>query len=294
MGGGDPLTMLRRFIRLEPAYMHLSLTTNLNNSQLDSVRTIYKGAMEERAALVPMLRKLMAGPQNQDSPEGEDLQGKAMAIEPAAEQKLRAVLTPAQAREFAAWRMADAPPFMRKGGPKATEPAVGRSAFVYIDPNNGEPQLYDFVNIPSRSGGWKVHFGKDAPLKGMTGIDLIFEASERWIFAEPFAYEMHRRAGLAAPHTDFVRLSVDGQQLGYYLLIEQPNKAFLRRNGLRDDGNLYKANWAGRGIAGQNEKRTNVHGTHDDLLQLIEQLEAPRPILTNSGNSSSASSMLKK
>ena len=67
-----------------------------------------------------------------------------------------------------------------------------------------------------------------------------------------------------------------GGQLGYYLLIEQPNKAFLRRNGLRDDGNLYKANWAGRGIAGQNEKRTNVHGTHDDLLQLIDQLESTK------------------
>jgi hypothetical protein len=44
-------------------------------------------------------------------------------------------------------------------------------------------------------------------------------------------------------------------------LIEQPNKAFLRRNKLRDDGNLYKANWTGQGLVGQNEKRTNLHST---------------------------------
>jgi hypothetical protein len=117
------------------------------------------------------------------------------------------------------------------------------------------PQLFDFVHIPERSGGWKVQFGKDHPWNGMTVIDLIFEESDRWLLAEPLAYDLHRRAGLAACRTDFLRLNVDGQPAGYYLLIEQPNKAFLRRNGLRDDGNMYKANWVGNGLTGQHDKR---------------------------------------
>jgi hypothetical protein len=274
--GRDPATMLRQFIRLEPAYAHLTLNTNIDAAKWVALRLPFQAAMQEREALLPQLRKLMGGPRDQDSREGEDLEGRAMAIEPRLDRKLTTLLTSAQAREFAGWRQADAPPFMGKGGPKPADSVVGRSAFVYVDPKNGEPKLYDFVHAPNRSGGWKIHFGKDAPLNGMTGIDLIFEASERWVLAEPLAYELHRRAGLAAPLTDFVRLWVDGDAQGYYLLIEQPNKAFLRRNGLHDDGNLYKANWAGRGLAGQNEKRTNLHSTHDDLIQLVEQLESSK------------------
>jgi hypothetical protein len=274
--GGDPATMLRQFIRLEPAYLHLALNTNLTAGQLTAIRDIYRTGIQERDSLVPQLRKLMAAGPNGAGPEGEDFQGKAMAIEPGVDQKLRGVLTPAQERQFAAWRQADAPPFMRKGGPKPTEAALGKGAFIYVDPKDPEPKLYDFVHVPSRSGGWKVHFGKDSPFRGMTGIDLIFESTERWVLAEPFAYELHHRAGLAAPLTDFVRLWVDGRPLGFYLLIEQPNKAFLRRNGLREDGNLYKANYTGRGLVGQNEKRTNLHSSSDDLVELVGQLESTR------------------
>jgi hypothetical protein len=274
--GPDPSIMLRRIIRLEPAYLHLALNTNLSPTQLARVRDVYQAALQQRDALVPKVRKLMTGQRDGNGADEEDLQTQAFAIEPAVDQKLKTVLAPAVARQFAAWRLADAPPFMRKGGAKPTEAALGKSAFVYVDPNESEPKLYDFVHVPSRSGGWKVHFGKEATLHGMSSIDLIFESSDRWVLAEPLAYQLHHRAGLAAPLTDFVRLWVDGQPMGYHLLIEQPNKAFLRRNGLREDGNLYKANWTGRGLVGQNEKRTNLHSTYDDLVHLVDQLEATK------------------
>jgi hypothetical protein len=66
---------------------------------------------------------------------------------------------------------------------------------------------------------------------------------------------------------------VDGQPAGYYLLIEQVNKAFFRNNQMRDDGNLYKANWTGSGLVGQHDKHINRHTGHDDLVQLVERLE---------------------
>jgi hypothetical protein len=92
------------------------------------------------------------------------------------------------------------------------------------------------------------------------------------VLAEPLAYEFYRRTGQAVPHTEFVRLTVDGQPLGYHLLIEQPNKSFLRRNGLRDDGNLYKANWRGRGLTGQHEKRVSATPGHEDLIRLVDEV----------------------
>ena len=70
----------------------------------------------------------------------------------------------------------------------------------------------------------------------------------------------------AACRTDFIRTWIDGRPMGYHLLIEQPNKAFLRHNGLRADGNLYKCQWFGQGVVGQHEKKTHIHEGHGDLV----------------------------
>jgi hypothetical protein len=271
--GNDPALMLRQFIPLEPHYLHLATSTNITTAQFESLRELYRDAIQHRDALVPEVRKVMSSQGEQNQAEGEKLQAKAMAIPAAVDEKLKKILTRAQAKQFAAWRMEDMPSFMRHGRDKPPKPSRGEAAFVLVEPQSPEPKLFDFVQIPDRSGGWKVHFGKDQPWNGMTVIDLIFEASDRWLLSEPLAYDLYRRAGVAACRTDFMRLTVDGQPAGYYLLIEQVNKAFLRHNGLRDDGNLYKANWVGNGLVGQNEKHINRHTGHDDLIELVNQLE---------------------
>jgi hypothetical protein len=271
--GNDPALMLRQFIRLEPDYLHLAISSNITTAQFESLRVLYRDAIQQRDALVPEVRKLMSGQREENQAEGEKLQAKAMAIPAAVEEKLKKILTPGQARQFSAWQMAELPSFMRQGRSKPPKQARGDAALVLVEPQAREPKLFDFVQIPERSGGWKVHLGKDQPWNGMTVIDLIFEASDRWLLSEPLAYDLYRRAGLAACRTDFFRLIVDGQPAGYYLLIEQVNKAFLRNNGLRDDGNLYKANWVGNGLVGQHQKHINRHTGHDDLIELANQLE---------------------
>jgi CotH kinase protein/Lamin Tail Domain len=148
----------------------------------------------------------------------------------------------------------------------------GNSAFVYVDAKTGQPELFDFVSIPPRGGGYKVHFHKDHTLDGMTTINLIFEGEDRFVLAEPLAYEVYRKAGNAACRTDFVRTWVDGKPLGYQLLIEQPNKAFLKSHGLPTDGNMYKCVWFGSGVVGAHEKKTHVQEGHDDVVKLVEQL----------------------
>src|SRR5207237_437177 len=82
----------------------------------------------------------------------------------------------------------------------------------------------------------------------------------------------YRKAGNAACRTDIVRTWVDGQALGFQLLIEQPNKGFLRYNQLKPGGNLYKCVWFGNGLVGTHEKKTHVHEGHDDLVKLVEKL----------------------
>src|SRR5213078_678280 len=144
-------------------------------------------------------------------------------------------------------------------------PGRGKSAFVYIDQKSGEPKLFDFISIGPRSGGQRVRFHNDHMLGDMRTIVLIYESMDRWVLAEPLAYDVYRKAGNAACRTDFVRTWIDGRPIGYQLLIEVPNKSFLRHNNLRADGNMYKCQWFGFGVIGQHEKKTNVHGGHDDL-----------------------------
>lgn len=162
------------------------------------------------------------------------------------------------------------------GGQKFGDPiqeasGPGNSAFVYVPPE-GPIQVFDFVQARPRAGGWKVHFLKDQLLNGMSGINLIFESSPRWVLAEALAYELYRRAGVLTEQAGHYRLTVDGRPQGYHLMVEQPNKTFLARNQRSDKGNLYKILWYQQGIENQYEKKTNPLNGHGDIKSLIENL----------------------
>lgn len=148
----------------------------------------------------------------------------------------------------------------------------GCGALLYVPMDGSEPETFDYVHIITRFDGYKVHFQKDRPLKEMTGINVIVENSTRWLLAEPLSYVVYRLAGVPAPLTEHVRLTMDGRLRGFHLVIEQPNETFLRRNGRNASGNLYKLVWYGQGIIGQHEKKTNPSSSYDDLVGLIEEL----------------------
>ncbi len=161
-------------------------------------------------------------------------------------------------------------------GPAPQRIARGNSAFVWVDQKTGEPKLFDFINVTPRGGGIKVRFHKDRMLGEYRTINLIYEYMDRFALAESLAYEVYRKAGIAAPNTDFVRTWIDGRPIGFQLMIEQPNKAFLRRNELRSDGNLYKAQWMGGSVVARHEKKTHVHEGHDDVVKLVAELNKTR------------------
>jgi spore coat protein CotH len=134
--------------------------------------------------------------------------------------------------------------------------------------------VFDFVHITERSAGYKVHFQKDRPLHGMTTANVIFEYNDRFVMAEPLAFELYRRLGNAACQTDFVRLTLNGHPLGYHLLFEQVNGSFLDRNQIKSGGELYKMLWYGLGIEGQHEKQDHPDRNHRDLVKLLDALNA--------------------
>ncbi|MBY0229798.1 MAG: CotH kinase family protein [Gemmataceae bacterium] len=155
--------------------------------------------------------------------------------------------------------------------PSPAPPPRGTSAYVHVD-TAGKARLFDFIHVTPRNGGRKVRFHKDRPLDGMRTINLIHEHVDRFALSEHLSMRVHALAGNAAPRTGFVRTWIDGSPIGYQLLVEQPNKAYLKRHGLHANGNLYKANWTGWTITGRHEKKTNTRTGHDDLLKLVADL----------------------
>ncbi|MFO0897393.1 MAG: CotH kinase family protein [Pirellulales bacterium] len=154
---------------------------------------------------------------------------------------------------------------------------LGRSALVHVAANSTEGTLFDHIHAIPRThrpgSGFILHFQKDRAFNGQTAASLLFEGIEQSLVAESLAYDLYRRAGNAAPLTEFMRLTVDGQPRGTHLLIERPNKGFLRRNKIDPGGNLYKIIWYGNGLIGTHEKKTNVQGGHEDLEHIVARLD---------------------
>ena len=158
----------------------------------------------------------------------------------------------------------------------APVPNRGKAAFVWMPTNGGPVQVFDHLRITRRSGGYKIRLFKDTPIEEMTTLNVIFEGRPRWLLSEPLSYEVLERAGVASPRTDFVRLWVDQRPVGYHLIVEQPNKSFLRRVGRDDSGAVYKALWYGNGLIEQNEKKSRLQEGHADLVEVIDGLGSTR------------------
>ena len=185
---------------------------------------------------------------------------------------LTPVLTFRQNRFARQWYSANTSMMGFGGGSNKDMPPRGRSAMVHVDTATGKRQLFDFINVQPRSAGLKVRFHKDRLFNDMSTVNLIFEVKERFVLAEPLAFDLYRRVGSPACLTDFVRLQLNGDLVGYHLMFEQPNRAFLRRNERNDQGNLYKLLWYGKGIKGKYERKTGKDEDHANLLAVINEL----------------------
>jgi hypothetical protein len=133
----------------------------------------------------------------------------------------------------------------RREGQAQAFPAQGTAAIVLTDHETKASVLFDYIHIKPRSGGSKVRLHKDRLWRELSTINILKMYAPRQTLCESLAFEFHRRAGVPSSWADYVQLSIDGKAQGIHLAFEQPNKSFLRRHDLDDDGNLYKAIWQG-------------------------------------------------
>lgn len=153
-----------------------------------------------------------------------------------------------------------------------SEPPRGRSAFVVVDPGEKGAEVFDFVNVSKRSAGYKVRLHKDKAYRDMNTLNIIFEYNDRFVLAEPLAFDIYERVGSPACQTEFVRLQMNDKPGGYHLMFEHINGSYLRRNNIETGGDLYKILWYGSGIVGQHQRKGDPEGGHEELIEVVERL----------------------
>ena len=252
--------VLKRLWDLERVFATLSQRDSVTRDRFVALRDFFQTEIAKRDALRPVAESLLK--EENSMPQ---IIEKLEPLKPPFEKELEKRFG---GDAMSALEITGRPDTSRSTG----TPVQGSAAMVYYDPDSKKARVFDFIQINPRAAGWKAHLHKDQSLEGMTTLNLIFEVNERFVIAEPMAFELYRRIGNAACRTDFVRLTIDGDSLGYQLLIEQPNKAFLRHHEVQDGGNLYKLLWYGQGLKGQHEKKTRLREGHEDLEQLMAEI----------------------
>jgi hypothetical protein len=94
--------------------------------------------------------------------------------------------------------------------------------------------------------GLKLKFDKyeqGQELFGKERLTLNNNTSDPSFIKQCLAYDLFRKAGLAAPRCNFATVKVNGQDLGLYSNVESVKKRFLARHFADNEGDLYESMW---------------------------------------------------
>jgi spore coat protein CotH len=110
---------------------------------------------------------------------------------------------------------------------------------VYIRRKGYTSNLYNNTNPP-----FKIDIDSFISNRKYDGIDKFNLLNQ---FSNPnhyqnnaLAYALYRRAGVAAPHTSFAEVYINGKFIDIYTITEDIEKTFLKQNFASNDGSLYK------------------------------------------------------
>ncbi len=83
------------------------------------------------------------------------------------------------------------------------------------------------------------HFGSEQKFHGLKKIHLNNSVQDRSLVAEKISRELFEAAGVPVPRAGNARVTINGREMGMYVLIEGINKQFLKRYFKDTKGNVY-------------------------------------------------------
>lgn len=107
----------------------------------------------------------------------------------------------------------------------------------------GNSSLKSVASMGSHRLSFKVDTNRNVPgqtLLGVKKLNLNNGFKDPTLLREHLAYALMREAGVPAPRTTFVDLTVGGEHLGLYLMVEHVDDDFLAQHFPASDGTLYK------------------------------------------------------
>lgn len=115
-------------------------------------------------------------------------------------------------------------------------------------------------------------------LFGVKKINLNSEFTDKSYIRQVLSTKLFQKSGQASFNAEHVMIKLNDTFLGIYLLVENMDASFLKRNNLPKDGNLYKATHDGASMSiyddvhSKWEKKTNKEEPWDDLKILIKEV----------------------
>nr|WP_316617053.1 CotH kinase family protein [uncultured Ruminococcus sp.] len=153
----------------------------------------------------------------------------------------------------------------------------------------GNTSLSQVASSDSDRYSFKINFGKyekGQTYQGLDKLNLNNIMSDATYMKDCLSYMIMREAGVSAPLTSYVSLSINGELHGLYIAIENVSHSFLERNGQSADGTLYKPesdmmNNAGKGEAPQGDMQPPQGG---DTQKTGDKVDASDLKLTDMGS----------
>jgi hypothetical protein len=118
-------------------------------------------------------------------------------------------------------------------------------------------------------------FVTDQEIFGERRFTLNSEIADPSFAAETLTYDVFRANNVPAPRTVLANVSLNGEHIGLYVLRENYDKRFLKRNFADGDGNLYESTTPATDIASPGLwKRTNeTTSDNSDLVELTNVVQ---------------------
>ena len=107
----------------------------------------------------------------------------------------------------------------------------------------GNSSLNSVARSPSERFSFKVDANRNVPgqtVRGAKKLNFNNGFKDPTFMREHLGYGVFERAGMPGSRTAFVDLTVAGQHMGVYTLVEQVDDDFLERHFGDDDGDMYK------------------------------------------------------
>jgi hypothetical protein len=149
---------------------------------------------------------------------------------------------------------------VREGEAVYTNVAIHLKGSFSFQPIYGKPSLT--LNFDKFSPGQRFH--------GLTKIHLNNSIQDPSYLCEQFARDLFNSLGVPAPRATPALVSLNGRDLGVFVLIEGANKQFVKRNFASAEGNLYDGGAGGEVTSALKVDSGENPNDRSDLKRLVQ------------------------